>query len=95
MHVEFVDKQGGPERLVCEAEVVFDAEGPLGGLKLVGFNLWRAVDGGVYVTLPSRAFGAGRERKYFDYVRSCSEDLSEIRRVKDWILSQYQERGAS
>ena len=41
MRVQFVERENGPERLVCEAEVFFD-DGPLAGMKLVGFSLWRA-----------------------------------------------------
>src|SRR6266571_112407 len=71
MRVQFVKRESAPERLVCEAEVVFDEEGPLKGMKLVGFSLWRSAEGEVYVTFPSRAFGAGNERKYFDFLRSA------------------------
>ena len=63
MRVQFVEQENGPERLVCEAEIVFENEGPLSGTKLVGFSLWRSPDGSVYVTFPSRAFGAGSERR--------------------------------
>ncbi len=59
MRVQFVERENGPERLVCEAEIVFEEEGPLAGMKLVGFSLWRSPDGDVFVTFPSRAFGAG------------------------------------
>lgn len=90
MRVQFVERESGPERLVCEAEVVFDAEGPLAGMKLVGFSLWRGPDGDVYVTFPSRAFGAGSDRKYFDYLRSAEGTLQDARRVKGWILAEYQ-----
>ena len=51
MRVQFVEKVNGPERLVCDAEVLFD-EDPLAGMKLVGFSLWRSTDGDVYVTFP-------------------------------------------
>ena len=44
MRVQFVEKASGPERLVCDAEVLFD-EDPLAGMKLVGFSLWRGTDG--------------------------------------------------
>jgi hypothetical protein len=88
MRVEFVEKVNGPERLVCDAEVLFD-EDPLLGMKLVGFSLWRSTDGDVYVTFPSRAFGAGTERKYFDYLRSAEGLSAEVKRVKDWILGEY------
>jgi hypothetical protein len=88
MRVQFVDKVNGPERLVCDAEIVFE-EDPLSGMKLVGFSLWRSTDGDVYVTFPSRAFGAGTERKYFDYLRSAEGLSAEVKRVKDWILGEY------
>jgi hypothetical protein len=90
MRVQFVAKENGPERLVCDAEVLFGEEaGPLSGMKLVGFSLWRTADGDVYVTFPSRAFGVGNERKYYDYLRSASAASGEVKRVKDWILDEY------
>lgn len=89
MRVEFVRKDGGPERLVCEAELVFDSEAPLTGMKLVGFSLWRSQEGEVYVTFPSRAFGVGNERRYFDYLRSSDHGTGEARRVKAWILEEF------
>jgi hypothetical protein len=88
MRVQFVEKVNGPERLVCDAEILFD-EDPLSGMKLVGFSLWRSTDGDVYVTFPSRAFGAGTERTYFDYLRSAEGLSAEVKRVKDWILGEY------
>jgi hypothetical protein len=48
------------------------AAGVLAGLKLVGFSLWRSPEGETYVTFPSRAFGAGQERRFFDYLRSAN-----------------------
>lgn len=90
MRVQFVNKDHGPERLVCDAEIVFEAEdGPLSGMKLVGFALWRTAEGEVTVTFPSRAFGAGGERKFFDYLRSVEANPAEPRRVKDWILEEF------
>jgi len=61
--VHFVPRENGPEHLVTEAEIHFE-EGPLTGAKLVGFSLWKSPDGEVYVTFPSRAFGAGSERRF-------------------------------
>jgi hypothetical protein len=89
MHVQFVDKPNGPERLVCDAEVVFDPGTPLAGMKLVGFSLWRSAEGETYVTFPSRAFGSGNERKFFDYLRSVEANGADTRRIKDWILEEY------
>jgi hypothetical protein len=89
MRVEFERRDNGPERLVCNAEVYFGPEcGPLSGMKLVGFSLWRSPEEEIYVTFPSRASGTGSERRYFDYLRTV-EGAGEARRVKDWILEEY------
>jgi hypothetical protein len=90
MRVQFVHKESGPERLVCEAEVLFDEE-PLTGMKLVGFSLWRSPEGEIYVTFPSRAFGAGSDRRYFDFLRSAEGTPAEAKKVKAWILDEYRE----
>lgn len=89
MRVQFVEKQNGPERLVCEAEVVFDEPGPLAGMKLSGFSLWRSPEGELYVTFPSRPFGVGNERRYFDYLRPMEASGTDVRRVKAWILEEF------
>jgi len=88
MQVQFVARENGPERLVTEAEIIFD-DGPLAGAKLVGFSLWRSPEGEVYVTFPSRAFGAGNERRYFDYLRAVDASGEMVKRVKAWILEEY------
>jgi len=90
MRVVFVERTNGPERLVCEAEVVFEAEaGPLAGMKLVGFALWRSAEGEVFASFPARAFGADGERRYFDLLRSVEGQSADGKRVKAWILEQY------
>jgi hypothetical protein len=90
MRVVFVERESAPERLVCEAEIVFEAEaGVLAGMKLVGFSLWRSPEGEVYVTFPSRAFGNGSERRFFDYLRSVEGQATDARRVKAWILEEF------
>ena len=88
MQVQFNPRENGPERLVTEAEIHFE-EGPLAGAKLVGFSLWRSPEGEVYVTFPSRAFGAGSERRFFDYLRAVDGDGETVKRVKAWILEEY------
>ncbi len=92
MRVEFVSRDKGPERLICEAEIVFET-GELSGMRLVGFSVWRSPDGSAFVTFPSRAFGAGNDRKYFDYLRSVDGTAEPVRRVKSWILESYRAQG--
>jgi hypothetical protein len=90
MRVDFVARENGPERMVCEAELVFGEDaGPLSGLKLVGFTLWRSTENEVFVTFPSRAFGAGSDRRYFDFLRSTDGGIGPSRAFKVWILDQY------
>src|SRR5258706_16292723 len=93
MRVQFVQKENVPERLVCEAELIFDEElGPLSGMRLVGFSLWRSPEGELYVTFPSRAFGAGTERRYFDYLRAVDAAPETVKTVKAWILEEYRKQ---
>ena len=73
---------------MCEAEIHFE-EGPIDGTRLVGFSLWRSPEGEVYVTFPSRAFGAGAERRFFDYLRAIDGTAEPVKRVKAWILDEY------
>jgi hypothetical protein len=95
MRVQFVERENGPERLVCEAEIVFEEPGPLAGMKLVGFSLWRSPEGEVYVTFPSRAFGAGSDRRFFDYLRSAEGAPEVVKRVKAWLLEEFRARQAA
>ena len=88
MQVQFVPRENGPERLVTEAEIHFE-EGELAGMRLVGFSLWRSPEGEVYVTFPSRAFGAGNERRYFDYLRSAEGTAADVKKVKAWIMEEF------
>ncbi|HEY6546657.1 MAG TPA: hypothetical protein VI589_02085 [Vicinamibacteria bacterium] len=91
MRVQFVERENGPDKLVCEAEVLFEEAGPLTGMKLVGFSLWKSPEGEVYVTFPSRAVGVGGERRFFDFLRSVEGSAAEAKRVKSWILDEYRQ----
>jgi hypothetical protein len=84
----FVQRESVPERLVCEAELVFNS-GSLAGVKLVGFSLWKRPEGEVYVTFPSRAFGAGSERRFFDFPRSVDAEAAPVKALKQAIVEAY------
>ncbi len=92
----FVQREG-PERLVCEAELVFPATaGILAGLKLVGFSLWKSPEGEIYVTFPSRAFGASSDqRRYFDYLRQAEPGTGSAKALKEAIVAAYKAQAAS
>ena len=80
--------------VLAELEVHF-TEGPLAGMKLVGFHVREAKNGGTFVTVPSRAFGAGSDRQYFVYVRPTTEDFDAARgarsRVKGWLKGVWRD----
>lgn len=88
MQVHFSARENGPERLVADAEIHF-TDGLLAGTKLVGFALWRTPEGDLSVTFPSRAFGSGGERRFFDYLRATDGAPEVIKGVKAWILDAY------
>jgi DNA-binding cell septation regulator SpoVG len=97
IRVAFSESKSGPEALLGEAELVFEGEefGALDGMKLVGFSIWRGRDGnGSYVTFPSRAFGTGSERRFFDYLRPASGPFNRDsgKAVKEAILRAYKKR---
>ncbi len=93
----FVQRDGGPERLVSEAELVFPATaGILAGLKLVSFSLWKSPEGEIYVTFPSRASGAGSDqRRYFDYRRPADAGNGSAKALKDAIIAAYKAQDRS
>lgn len=94
MRIEFVQRDNAPERLACEAEIVFE-EGPLAGMKLVGFSLWRSPEGEVYVTFPTRAFGSGQDRRFFDFLRPVEVEQRTAKGVKAWIIDTYHQHAGA
>ena len=81
MRVNLVVRESAPERLVSEAGALFESESrPLAGMKLVRFSLWRSPEGEVCVRFPSRAFGTGNERRFFDYLRSVEDGSGDGKR---------------
>lgn len=103
LRVVFVyDEEGSwPQRKLAEAELHFgDDAGPLAGLKLVGFTVWKADEGRkgppMFVTLPARAFGSGADRRYFDFLRPAeSLEAEEYKRalypIKDVIAAAWRQ----
>ena len=87
-------KADSPARLVAEAEIHF-GEGLLAGTKLSGFAIWKSPEGELFVTVPSRPFGSGNDRKYYEYVRPIEPGISTaIRGLKAAILAAWSENAA-
>jgi hypothetical protein len=83
------DKGNLPGKL-ADAELHF-ADGPLAGLKLIGFAIWeRRSGGGRNVTFPARAYSVNGERRSFALLRPV-EDSTAQDAVRDRILEAYAE----
>ena len=82
------DKNTLPGKL-AEAEVHF-GDGPLAGLKLVGFTIWeRRTGSGRNVTFPSRAYSVNGERRSFSLLRPILGDATAQDRLRELILDAY------
>jgi len=92
MRVEFVERTDGPQRLVCDVELIFDENGPMEGMKLTGLAIWRGADGQLRVTFPARTYEMGQQRHYYDHLRSVNGTPEPARRLKSWILDEHRSR---
>jgi hypothetical protein len=73
---------------LAEAELHFTG-GELDGLKLVGFAVWEARNGGSrYVSLPARQFAVNGDRRSFVLLRSI-EDPKAQERLRERVLHAY------
>jgi hypothetical protein len=77
-----------PAGKLADAELHF-TEGPLAGLKLVGFAVWeRRGGGGRNVTFPARSYSVNGERRSFALLRPVA-DVHAQEAVRDAILAAY------
>ena len=82
--------KGNPPGKLADAELHF-AEGPLEGLKLIGFAVWEKKNGaGRNVTFPARSFSVNGERRSFALLRPLVDSTSQ-NRLRDLILEAYDE----
>lgn len=79
--------QRAPAGKLADAELLFQ-DGPLSGLKLIGFAVWERRNGSRTVTFPARAYSVNGERRSFALLRPF-EDLAAQDRVRDLVLDAY------
>ena len=91
MHVRITpNDKGSPVGKLADAELHFD-EGPLAGLKLLGFAVWERRNGsGRNVTFPSRQYSVNGERRSFALLRPIV-DVTAQNKLRELILEAYQE----
>jgi hypothetical protein len=83
--------KGNPPGKLADAELHF-SEGPLEGLKLIGFAVWerRGQNGGRNVTFPARQYSVNGERRSFALLRPIVDGTAQ-NRIRELILEAYQE----
>lgn len=82
--------KGNPPGKLAEAELHF-SEGPLEGLKLLGFAVWERRGGnGRNVTFPARQYSVNGERRSFALLRPVI-DVTAQTKLRDLILEAFQE----
>ena len=83
--------RGNPPGKLADAELHF-SDGPLEGLKLIGFGVWERRSGnGRNVTFPARQYSVNGERRSFALLRPAEGDVAAQERVRELILQAYAE----
>jgi hypothetical protein len=84
--------RGNPPGKLADAELHF-ADGPLEGLKLMGFSIWeqrRGGAGGRNVTFPARQYNVNGERRSFALLRPVADTTAQGK-LRELILDAYAE----
>jgi hypothetical protein len=82
--------KGNPPGKLADAELHF-IDGPLGGLKLIGFAIWERRGGnGRNVTFPARSYAVNGERRSFALLRPLVDTTAQ-NKLRELILGAYQE----
>jgi hypothetical protein len=86
--------KGNPPGKLADAELHF-TDGPLEGLKLIGFAIWerRGASGGRNVTFPARQYSVNGERRSFALLRPIVDATAQDK-LRDMILAAYLEHEA-
>jgi hypothetical protein len=88
------NEKGSPAGKLADAELHF-AQGPLAGLKLIGFAIWeRRGGGGRNVTFPARQYSVNGERRSFALLRPIVDTQAQ-EAIRDLILTAYAEYEAA
>jgi hypothetical protein len=82
--------KGNPAGKLADAELHF-SEGPLEGLKLIGFSIWERRGGnGRNVTFPARSYVVNGDRRTFALLRPIVDSTAQGK-LRELILEAFQE----
>jgi hypothetical protein len=80
--------RGNPPGKLADVELHF-TDGPLAGLKLIGFSIWERRGGaGRNVTFPARQYSVNGERRSFALLRPIADAAAQDR-IRERILDAY------
>lgn len=82
--------KGNPPGKLAEAELHFE-DGPLAGLKLIGFAVWERRGGngnGRNVTFPARQYTVNGDRRSFALLRPIA-DTNAQEKIRQAVLDAY------
>lgn len=80
--------KGSPAGKLADAELHF-TDGPLAGLKLLGFAVWERRSGsGRSVTFPARTYSVNGERRSYALLRPLT-DVKAQDHIRDLVLSAF------
>jgi hypothetical protein len=84
--------KGSPAGKLGDAELHFsEGDGPLAGLKLIGFAVWERRGGhGRNVTFPARSYVVNGERRSFSLLRPVLDSTAQ-EKLRERILEAYNE----
>jgi hypothetical protein len=84
------NEKGNPPGKLGDAELHF-TEGPLDGLKLIGFSIWERKNGsGRNVTFPARQYVVNGEKRSFALLRPILDNAAQ-NVLRGLILDAFQE----
>jgi hypothetical protein len=83
--------KGTPPSKIADVELHF-GDGPLEGLKLLGFSIWerRGSSGGRNVTFPARSYMVAGDKRAFALLRPIVDSTAQ-EKLRELILNAYQE----
>ena len=88
--------KGNPPGKLADAELHF-GDGPMEGLKLIGFSIWERRGGnGRNVTFPARSYMINGDRRSYALLRPIVDNTAQSK-LRDLILEalqEYEERAA-
>ena len=88
------NEKGNPPGKLADAELHF-SDGPLEGLKLIGFAVWeRKTGSGRNVTFPARSYSVNGERRSFSLLRPLTDSTAQ-NKIRDLILEAYGEHAGA